>query len=58
MMPLGSLAAARTAKHCISNGLYQKKMEEIHGDDWLQFDKLVKKKMKGVPLSTSEEEKQ
>ena len=51
-------AVHRTIKHCISNGLYQKKMEEIHGEDWLQFDKLVKKKRKGVPQSASEEEKQ
>jgi len=32
-------------------------MKEIHGDDWLQYDKLMKKqKKKGVSLSVQEEE--
>ena len=32
-------------------------MKEIHGDDWLRYDKLMKKqKKKGVSLSVLEEE--
>jgi len=50
-------AVARTIQHCVKNGLYQDKMKEIHGDDWLQYDKLMKKqKKKGVSLSVQEEE--
>jgi predicted phosphohydrolase len=39
-------------KHAVHNGLYKKKMEEVYGDQWLEYDKLIKKqKKKGVALS-------
>jgi len=48
---------ARTMKHAVHNGLYKKKMEEVYGDQWLEYDKLIKKqKKKGVALSQREEQ--
>lgn len=47
----------RTISHSVINGLYKKKMEEIYGDEWLEYDKLIKKqKQKGVALSNKKEQ--
>ncbi len=47
----------RTIKHCVKNGLYKIKMEEIYGDEWLNYDKLINKQTKkGVALSNTKEQ--
>ena len=47
----------RTIKQCVKNGLYKIKMEEIYGDEWLNYDKLINKQTKkGVALSNTEEQ--
>jgi KaiC/GvpD/RAD55 family RecA-like ATPase len=47
----------RTIKQCVKNGLYKIKMEEIYGDEWLNYDKLINKQTKkGVALSNTKEQ--
>ena len=53
---ISTSSIGRTIKHCVKNGLYKIKMEEIYGDEWLKYDKLINKQTKkGVSLSNTKE---